>query len=30
MEIGHRENEIWSNTNLETLLQPVGKFAKAI
>ena len=29
MEIGHRGNinEIWSNTNLETLLQPVGKFA---
>ena len=30
MEIGRRENEIWSNTNLETVLQPVGKFAKAI
>ena len=29
-EIGHRENDIWCNTNLGTVLQPVGELAKAI
>ena len=30
MEIGHRENKIWCNTNLGNVLQPVGELAKAI